>query len=109
MINPEISVASKSLSTVYENAAHYPNIVFDDFVDSTLIKAVANEAKWLTENIETEGWRFGNPDFHNHQVLKRGITEIEKMTPAMAIACTYFNNQDFINFLKDLTGIDDLV
>ena len=109
MINPEISVASKSLSTVYENAANYPNIVFDDFLDPTLLTAVSNEAKWLVENIETEEWRFGKPDFHEDQVSKRGITEISKMPPAMAIACTYFNNDGFVQFLKDLTGIDDLV
>ena len=85
MINPEISVASKSLSTVYENAANYPNIVFDDFLDPTLSTAVSNEAKWLVENIETEEWRFGKPDFHEDQVLKRGITEISKMPPAMRL------------------------
>jgi Rps23 Pro-64 3,4-dihydroxylase Tpa1-like proline 4-hydroxylase len=109
MINPEINVAAKSLSTVYDNAANYPNIVFDDFVDPTLMTAVSNEAKYLTDNIDQEIWRFGPTDFHDNQVSKRGITEIDKMPAAMAIATTYFNNDSFVNFLRDITGFEDLV
>lgn len=109
MINPQIHVAAEALSTAYLNAANYPNIVFDNFLDLTVLKAVSNEAKYLTENIEREAWRFPAHDDHNHQVLKRGISLIENMTPTLGLVCTYMNSEAFIDVLKKLTGIDDLV
>lgn len=109
MINPGINVAAKGLNATYENAAHYPNIVLDNFVDPTIMLAASNEAKWLTDNIAEQEWRFGPPDQHLEQISKRGITEISNMPPAMAILTTYFNSDSFINFLRDITGIRDLV
>ena len=110
MINPQIHIAAEALSTAYLNAANYPNIVFDNFLDLTVLAAVSNEAKYLTENIEREAWRFTNAGGdHNHQVLKRSISSIKNMTPAIELVCTYMNSEAFIDVLKKLTGIDDLV
>lgn len=109
MINPKISASFETLSTPYLEAVNYPHTVLDNFMDPTLLIAVSNEAKWLTQNIETEEWRFGTPDYHDSQVLKRGIRDFDKMTPAMALACTYFNSDTFVGYLRQLTGIEDLV
>jgi Rps23 Pro-64 3,4-dihydroxylase Tpa1-like proline 4-hydroxylase len=109
MINPNISLSFGALSTQYLSAENYPHIVLDNFVDPTLWLAVSNEAQWLSENAKQESWRFGTPDEHVSQILKRGITEFDKMTPSMALACTYFNSDTFVNYLRQLTGIQDLV
>ena len=109
MINPEIHVASEALSAAYLNAANYPNIVFDNFLDPTVLMAVSREGKFLTENIETEGWRFGKADEHADQILKRGIREIGLMTPVMELVCAYMNSDEFVGVMRRLTGIPDLV
>ena len=58
----------------------------------------------------TQAWRFaGENDEHEDQVLKRGIKELDKMLPATNLLCRYFNNPEFLKFLKNITGIDDLV
>jgi len=110
MLNPELIQAAKALNTPYNKAYEYPHIVFDDFVDPTILKDVEVEARMLTQNYAEEAWRFGgSDDEHSSQVLKRGIKEYDKMLPSMNLLCRYFNNPEFINFLRDLTGIDDLV
>jgi hypothetical protein len=109
MINPQIHVASEALSAAYLNAANYPNIVLDNFLDPTVLMAVSNEAKYLTEHIQDEEWRFGTPDYHRDQVLKRGIKDLRNMTPVMELVCAYMNSETFVQILRDLTGIDDLV
>jgi len=109
MINPEIHVASGALSAAYLNAANYPNIVFDKFLDPTVLMAVSKEAKYLTENIETEEWRFGTPDYHLDQVSKRGIRDLHLMTPVMELVCAYMNSDEFVGVMRNLTGIPDLV
>ena len=50
MLNPELKQAAKSLKTPYNEAYEYPHIVFDDFVDPTILKDVAIESRYLTEN-----------------------------------------------------------
>ena len=109
MINPEIHVASKALSAAYATSVNYPNIVLDNFLDPTVLMAVANEAKVLTQNYEEESWRFGTPDYHEDQILKLGIRELNKMTPVMELVCAYMNSPEFVQVMRNLTGIQDLV
>lgn len=110
MLNPELTQASNALNTPYNKAYEYPHIVFDDFVDPTILKDVAIESRYLTENYPSESWRFdGEHDEHADQVMKRGIKELDKMLPSTNLICRYFNNPEFLDFLKDITGIDDLV
>ena len=111
MINPEIDVASNSLKATYNNAAEFPHIVFNDFINPTILNDVAREAKYIVNNEdeETKNWRFGKGDDHDSQIHKRGIRELEKMPLYMNLLCRYFNSDEFISFLRDLTGISDLV
>lgn len=109
MINPKYNLLTEVLSEQYNNAEEYPHIVLDDFVDKTAIEDASIEAKWLTENFDQEEWRFGKPDYHQDQWLKRGINELEKMPYAINLICRYMNNPDFVNFLRKMTGIEDLI
>jgi Rps23 Pro-64 3,4-dihydroxylase Tpa1-like proline 4-hydroxylase len=109
MLNPKLKQAAESLKSTYNNAYEYPHTVFDNFVDPTIIKDVEVEARMLTQMPE-HSWRFGGgDDEHASQLLKRGIKELDKMLPSMNLLCRYFNNPEFLEFLRELTGIEDLV
>ena len=104
MINPKISNSFKKLSKEYNNKEHYPHIVFDDFLDPTLANVAANELLWYSEDLKnTPG------DDHDDQVKKRSVTNLNQMPGSVALACTYFNGDVFVNYLRELTGIKDLV
>lgn len=115
MINPEINVAATSLTPTYNTAAEFPHIVFNDFVNKTILDDVANEAKFLVneEDAETSEWRMGSKQWddgvdHADQIFKRGIRDIEKMPFYMNLLCRYFNSDEFMEFMRQLTGIEDL-
>jgi Rps23 Pro-64 3,4-dihydroxylase Tpa1-like proline 4-hydroxylase len=109
MLNPKLKQAAESLKSTYNSAYEYPHTVFDNFVDPTIIKDVEVEARMLTNNSEN-AWRFGGGnDEHSSQLLKRGIKELDKMLPSMNLLCRYFNNPEFLEFLRELTGIEDLI
>ena len=109
MINPRISESAKVLQELYNSAPNYPHIVLDNFIDETILEDVSDEAKHLTDSFDQEIWRFGESDYHEDQWLKRGITETSKMTGAMNLLTRYLNNDTFLDFLKELTGIPDLI
>lgn len=111
MINPKIVISAETLSTNYNAAQEFPHIVFDDFVDPSILKDVSVEAQMvLDEDTETRDWRFGiNEADHNDQILKKGIRDLNKMTPSMNLLCRYFNDDSFMIFLRKLTGIEGLV
>lgn len=109
MINPKISVAADSLGSIYNNADNYPHIVLDNFIDQTVIEDVALESSNLVSNLDDNAWRFGTPDEHESQVLKRGIKNMVDMPPYMVQLCRYLNNDTFLEFLREMTGIEDLV
>ena len=84
MINPAINVASSQLNTTYNSATEFPHIVFDNFINETILEDVNHEALFLVneENSETSEWRMGTKQFdpmidHPDQVAKRGIRELE--------------------------------
>ena len=109
MLNPKLKQAAESLKSTYNSAYEYPHTVFDNFVDPTIIKDVEVEARLLTQMPE-HSWRFGGgDDEHASQLLKRGIKELDKMLPSMNLLCRYFNNPEFLEFLRELTGIEDLI
>lgn len=109
MLNPKLKQAAESLNSTYNNAYEYPHTIFDNFVDPTIIKDVEVEARLLTQDPD-HAWRFGGgDDEHSSQLLKRGIKELDKMLPSMNLLCRYFNNPEFLEFLRELTGIEDLI
>ena len=40
MINPAINVASSQLNTTYNSAVEFPHIVFDNFINKTILEDV---------------------------------------------------------------------
>jgi Rps23 Pro-64 3,4-dihydroxylase Tpa1-like proline 4-hydroxylase len=109
MINPKINVAAEALSQIYLGAEEFPHIVLDNFLDPTMINAAAIDATWLVNNLETESWRFGATDDHDSQLYKRGIPNIDDMPPAMQLVCLYMNSEPFLEFLRKMSGIEDLM
>lgn len=116
MINPAINIASSQLNAAYNSAVEFPHIVFDNFINKTILDDVSREALFLVneEDSETSEWRMGSKQWndmidHNDQVSKRGIRELEKMPFYMNLLCRYFNSDEFMTFMRDLTGIEDLV
>jgi len=110
MINPKIYAAGSSLSTPYNSAAEYPHIVFDNFVNETILGDVSTESLAIIndESSEQRDWRMGIKDSHVDQVLKRSIDNLDRMPHYMNLLCRYFNSPEFMKFLRDLTGIYDL-
>jgi Rps23 Pro-64 3,4-dihydroxylase Tpa1-like proline 4-hydroxylase len=111
MINPLINVASSQLKQTYNSAEEYPHIVFDNFVNKTILDDVARESIHLAhiEDEKTRDWRMGPLNSHESQIYKRSIDDLGKMTLYMNLLCRYFNSDDFIKFLRELTGIKDLM
>ena len=108
MLNPQIALVSKQLNEIYYSQEPFPHLVFDDFLDETVARDAAYELKWLNTNIEQEEWRFQEKDHHQDQVLKRSITQLDNMLPTSRLISQYVNNTQFLTFLRDLTGMDEL-
>jgi Rps23 Pro-64 3,4-dihydroxylase Tpa1-like proline 4-hydroxylase len=108
MINPSISTGVEALSNLYNSAPNYPHIVLDDFLDETVAQTMAQQLWYLANNVEQEEWRWNNKDWHNDQVLKMGISDIEKMPDITQLVVNYFNGEQFLEFLQTLTGFEDL-
>jgi len=108
MLNPKLFNAAETLNLPYNSTYEFPHTVFDDFVDPTIMKDVEVEARLLVNDPENK-WRFGGEDDqHSDQLFKRGIKQLDKMLPSMNLLCRYFNNPEFIGWLREVTGIDDL-
>tara|TARA_R100001163_G_scaffold64864_1_gene60209 strand:+ start:1045 stop:1785 length:741 start_codon:yes stop_codon:yes gene_type:complete len=112
MINPKLATSFKILSPTYLQADHYPHIVFDDFLDPTVASCLSNESKHIADNLTNKDYQdqgLNDGGDHKDQILKRSIADLEAMPFTTSLACTYFNSEVFVNYLKELTGIDDLV
>lgn len=108
MINASIATGVEALSKIYANANNYPHIVLDDFLDETIAKNLAEQLWYLSNHVEEEAWRWNGKDWHQDQVLKRGISAMDKMPDLTRLACEYFNSEAFLEFLRQLTGFEDL-
>tara|TARA_R110002153_G_scaffold39711_1_gene114194 strand:- start:39 stop:767 length:729 start_codon:yes stop_codon:yes gene_type:complete len=109
MINPNLAIGSLELKEPYNSQLPFPHLVFDDFLDETILYDASLEAKFLSENMDTEGWRFDKKDHHHSQVAKRSLTVIDNMTPAIRLISQYVNNPQFLTFLREMTGMPGLV
>lgn len=94
--------------TSYINATPFPHAVIDSFIEPVVAKHIAGELKVLAADKE-QYWRFPEVDAHQDQVLKRGLSDFEKMTPLLRMASDYFNSNSFLAYLQALTGIEHLM
>lgn len=109
MINPKIATSGEILNESYEIGLPFPHIVFSDFLDPTVLSMALFESKNISKDLELNKWRFNEKDAHEHQVLKHGISNVEFMTPMLYAISHYMNSEVFLNFLRNLTGIEDLI
>ena len=109
MINPNLVLGASSLKEAYNEQSPFPHLVFDNFLDETTAMNVAYELKYISENMKDEEWRFDSKDHHDDQVSKRSITNLNNMLPISNIVTQYVNNPQFLGFLRELTGMEELV
>ena len=109
MLNPQVSLSGKELSKAYYEQEPFPHLIIDNFLDETVALDVAYELRWLNVNFQEEEWRFNQKDHHKNQVLKRSITQLDNMLPTSRLISQYVNNTQFIDFMRDITGMDELI
>jgi hypothetical protein len=101
---------SEHLKTQYRSASPFPYIVIDNFLPEFLLNKSLEElenhdywyhniTKWIEEY---EINKFYTP---NHDT---DIPELRKNIPITSFIFDYLNSDEFIKFLKNLTGFDDL-
>ena len=109
MINPNLVSGAKSLKEPYNSQLPFPHLVFDNFLDETVAYNISHELKYLSDNMEEEEWRFNDKDHHKDQVAKRSITVLNNMLPISNVVSQYVNNPEFLTFIRELTGMYELV
>jgi hypothetical protein len=82
----------------YANAAPFPNIYFDDFLNPDALKEVLAEFPELGNN--KEDIHYANPN-----EVKYASNGIYRFGPKSRAMFSYLNSQPFLEFLQELTGI----
>jgi Rps23 Pro-64 3,4-dihydroxylase Tpa1-like proline 4-hydroxylase len=101
---------SKKLSCVYQNAHPFPYTVIDNFLPDYLLERVLSELKqhdyWYHNNQEwVEKYEVNKFYTPNHDT---DIAQLKKQIPYTSLVIDYLNTQEFLNFLKELTGHSNL-
>jgi len=110
----------KSLHTSYLNAKPFSHMVFDNFLGENFSDMAAEQIysmyqsdsdfTFFTENSSNEYMK-------NHQVNKfwwtpdsnKKLKQLEEKASAVRIAFDYFYSIEFLDFLKSLTGIKEII
>ena len=98
----------------YQNAKPFPNIIIDNFIDPGVAMQCFKELKetnyWSTEQTENNAYMTDN------QVNKwftpwdeQSVEQLRYEVPTVSNVLNYFNSPIFLRFLKDLTGIPNLI
>jgi Rps23 Pro-64 3,4-dihydroxylase Tpa1-like proline 4-hydroxylase len=108
MINYNIS---KQLSSNYKISYPFPHIVIDNFLPNHVCDSVLEEVKdykmWgydhttYSENFQIN--KFFSPWCHDN------LTDLQNSAPLTWNLLSYFNSPEFLVFLEDLTGIDNII
>ncbi len=89
------------LSRKYQQAAPYPHIVLENFLDPGILDDCIAEFNTLNE---TDGWI----NYKHYNEKKRGLNKLDLLPPAIAGTINELNSTEFLEFLSTLTGIKDL-
>lgn len=84
----------------YANAAPFPNIYFDDFFNPKALREVLEEFPELGNN--KEDIHYANPN-----EVKYASNGIYRFGPKSRAMFSYLNSQPFLEFLQNLTGIEE--
>ena len=107
MINNNFYSKCKNYNRTYNDNQPFPHLVFDDFLDQTLIEQAAIEAKKYTTNylkLDSIG-----ADEHADQQKKHLVDDILSLPPILQLICRYINGESFIRFLRGITNLDSIV
>jgi hypothetical protein len=89
------------LSRKYQQAAPYPHIVLENFLDPGVLNDCITEFNKLNE---TDGWI----NYKHYNEKKRGLNKLDVLPPTIAGTINELNSTEFLEFLSTLTGIKDL-
>lgn len=116
----DLKLKAAEMHSQYESADPYPNIVIDNFLPEQImdlvLKEVTNYTDWYCDG-ETHvknnqinkfftpvgGPGFGEEYFHS------SISNLKNKCPFTMTVLNYFNSQEMLTFLEDLTGIKNLI
>lgn len=89
-----------ALAGTYQNNKPYPHIVLDEFLESS----AARMAMEVFPKVKDAGW------IHYVHVneKKHGLNKMELLPPHIREIIHELNQPEFVNFLSELTGIDNL-
>lgn len=85
----------------YVNADPFPNAYFDNFFDPVMLKEVLNEFPDLTKQPDLK--------FHDVNQVKLASKGEYRFGPKTKEFMHYLNSQPFLEFLTELTGIENLI
>jgi Rps23 Pro-64 3,4-dihydroxylase Tpa1-like proline 4-hydroxylase len=92
-------IAQKNKET-YKNAAPFPNIAFDDFLDAAYLREVLGEFP----NLEKKGDNIYYKNPNEDKYATKGEYTFGEKTKALV---HFLNSQPFLEFLQELTGIEE--
>mgnify|MGYP001166541216 FL=1 len=104
---------ASNLTFNYNNAKPFPNITIDNFINPEISAQCFKELKetnyWATESSD-------NSYMSENQVNKwftpwdeNSAEQLKHEVPTVSRVLNYFQSPEFIDFLKELTGIDNLL
>lgn len=103
---------AKKFSAHYQNQYPYPHIVIDDFMDSAIL------TKSMNEMLKYPYFGFDDTLYSaDHQVNKffapwcydPCMNDVKNEAPTTYKIMQYFNSPEFISFLEELSGIENLL
>ena len=89
-----------TLKKIYKNNKPFPHIVLDNFVDEKLLNNVLNEFPDLS-TIENKR------SFNEPKQIKFGSIGFENLSNAANQLISFLNNDIFLKYLQQLTGIKE--
>lgn len=105
----DYSLASK-LKTAYKSAHPFPYVVIDNFIPDYLLNRALTEIKnhdyWYHNTMEwIKEYEVNKLYTPNHDT---NIPELKKQIPYTSLIIDYFNTPEFLGFLRELTGHENL-
>ena len=89
------------LSSLYQQAAPYPHIVLENFLNNSTLEDCLEEFKELNK---TDAWI----NYFHYNEKKKGLNKLGMLPPSIRKTIEELNSPEFIQFLSTLTGIKNL-
>jgi Rps23 Pro-64 3,4-dihydroxylase Tpa1-like proline 4-hydroxylase len=99
-----IDFASLNQIKEYDSQDPFPHAVFDNFFSSSELNDCAMAIK---NNIDTLPWL--QRDYQEFQLYKKWIENVNEMPPQVQKVINKLYQAEFLNFLKDLTGVSGIM